>query len=113
MGAAHRSIRDRGMMEDVLKRTDSMVTVEACHRAWARFLSEVRTASNDDRRASRSDRSRFNAQVDLLGALGALFLLRAAQAAKRSEEAVAYMRDGIVMYGRPRCCKGETDLKRR
>ena len=20
---------------------------------------------------------------------------------------------GIVMYGRPRCCKGETDLKRR
>ncbi len=21
--------------------------------------------------------------------------------------------DGIVMYGRPRCCKGETDLKRR
>ena len=21
--------------------------------------------------------------------------------------------DGIVMYGRPRCCKGKTDLKRR
>ena len=21
--------------------------------------------------------------------------------------------EGIVMYGRPRCCKGETDLKRR
>ena len=21
--------------------------------------------------------------------------------------------DGIVMYGHPRCCKGETDLKRR
>ena len=51
MGAAHRSTRGRGMiLEDVLKRTDSMVTVEARHWAWAPFLGEVRTASNDDRR---------------------------------------------------------------
>ena len=83
------------ILEDVLQRTDSMVTVEARHWAWARFLGEARTASNDDRRASRSDRGRFNTQVDLLGALRELFLLRAAQAAKRSEEAVAYMRDHL------------------
>ena len=83
------------ILEDVVKRTDSMVTVEARYWAWARFLGEARTASNDDRRASCSDRGRFNTQVDLLGALGELFLLRAAQAAKRSEEAVAYMRDHL------------------
>ena len=82
-------------LEDLLKQTDTMVTVEACHWAWSRFLGQARTSSNDDRRASRSDRRRFNTQVDLLGALGELFLLRAAEATKRSEEAVAYMRDHL------------------
>ncbi len=28
-------------------------------------------------------------------------------------EIVVPVRMGIVMYGRPRCCKGKTDLKRR
>ena len=75
MGAAHRLTRGRGMiLEDVLKRTDSMVTVEARHWAWAPFLGEVRTASNDDRRASRSDRGRFNTQVDLLGGQNSYYL---------------------------------------
>ena len=59
------------------------------------FLGEARTASNDNRRAARSDRGQFNTQVDLLGALGELFVLRAAQAAERSEVAVAYMRDHL------------------
>ena len=83
------------ILEDVVKRSDTMVTLEARHWAWARFLGEARTASNDDRRAARSDRGKFNIQVDLLGALGELFLLRSAQAAQRSEEAVAYMRDHL------------------
>ena len=83
------------ILGDVLKRTDKMVKLEARHWAWARFLGEARTASNDARRAARSDRGKFNTQVDLVGALGELFLLRAARAAKRSEEAVAYMRDHL------------------
>lgn len=83
------------ILADVLKRTDTMVRVEARRWAWARFLGEARTASNDDRRAARSDRGQFNVQVDLLGALGELFLLRAALTAERSDEAVAYMRDHL------------------
>ena len=51
------------ILEDIVNRTNRMVPLEARHWAWARFLGEARTASNDDRRASRSDRGRFNTQV--------------------------------------------------
>ena len=81
------------ILDDVVGQTDTMVTLEPRH--WACFLGEARTASNDARRAPRSDRGRFNTRVDLLGALGELFLLRAALTAKRSEDAVAYMRDHL------------------
>ncbi len=40
----------------------------------------------------------------------------AAQSDKRLKSGKPTLRKderGIVMYGRPRCCKGETDLKRR
>ena len=83
------------ILKDVLSLTDRMVTLEARHWAWARLLGDARTASNDDQRAARSDRGSFNAQVDLLGALGELFLLRGALAAECSEQAVSYMRDHL------------------
>ena len=73
------------------QRTDTIVALEARHWAWARFLGEARTSSNDRKRARRSDRGEFNTQVDLLGALGELFLLRRALEAN-SDHAVAYMR---------------------
>ena len=82
-------------LHDIARRTDSIVTLEARHWAWARFLGEARTASNDQRRARRSDRGAFNTQVDLLGALGELFLLRCAMKAETCDEAVAYMRDHL------------------
>ena len=78
-----------------MRRTDSIVTLEARHWAWARFLGEARTASNDQRRARRSDRGAFNTQVDLLGAFGELFLLRCAMKAENGDQAVAYMRDHL------------------
>lgn len=79
-------------LDDIVRRTDRIFSPSARGWAWARFLADARTASNDDRRAAQSDRGRFNQQVDLLGALGELFLLRTAAAAERSAEAVAYMR---------------------
>ena len=82
-------------LNDIVGRSDTMVAVEPRHWAWAHFLGVARTASNDDRRARRSDRGRFNRQVDLLGALGELFLLRTALMAERSAETVAYMRSHL------------------
>ena len=79
-------------LDDIVRRTDRALSPSARSWAWARFLADARTASNDDRRAARSDRGRFNQQVDLLGAMGELFLLRTAAATERSAEAVAYMR---------------------
>ena len=79
-------------LRDVVGKTDGIVALEPHHWVWARLLGEARTASNDQRRARRSDRGEFNAQVDLLGALGELFLLRCAMTAENSEDAVAYMR---------------------
>ena len=79
-------------LRDIVRKTDRFVELKPRHWAWARILGEARTASNDRRRARRSDRGEFNAQVDLLGALGELFLLRCAMAAEGSGEAVKYMR---------------------
>lgn len=79
-------------LHDIVRRTNGIAPLEPRHWAWARLLGEARTASNDRRRARRSDRGEFNAQVDLLGALGELFLLRCAMAAEDSDEAVEHMR---------------------
>ena len=79
-------------LRDVVRKTDGIVALEPHHWAWARLLGEARTASNDDRRARQSDRGPSNAQVDLLGALGELFLLRCAMTAKNPDDAVEYMR---------------------
>ncbi len=83
------------ILEDIVRRTDRVFRLKPRHWAWARLLGEARTASNDARRAPRSDRGRSNARVDLFGALGELFLLRTAMAAENSGDATAYMRDHL------------------
>lgn len=82
-------------LDDIEQRTDGTVALEPRHWAWAQLLGAARTASNDQRRADRSDRGEFNAQVDLLGALGELFVLRCAMNATKSEDAVEYMRNHL------------------
>ena len=67
-----------------------MVTLEARiglgHVSWARPAPPATTIGERPGPLW----GQFNTQVDLLGALGELFLLSSARAAKRSEEAVAY-----------------------
>ena len=65
--------------------------LEPRHWAWAHFLGAARTASNENTRGSASDRGASNQQVDLLGALGELFLLECALEAG-ADAAIPYMR---------------------
>jgi len=82
-------------LDDIVRVTDTVIGLEPRLWAWAMLLGEARTASNEETRHRRSDRGRFNAQVDLLGALGELFLLQTAVAASGHDQAVAYMRDHL------------------
>jgi hypothetical protein len=82
-------------VSDIIRVTDVTRALSSRAWAWAALLSEARTASNDGRRHSRSDRERFNAQVDLLGALGELFLLPTVMRAPDSAGPLAYMRDHL------------------
>ena len=87
------------ILEEVQDLTDTVFRLDTRLWAWAHFLGEARTSSNDQRRHRDSDRGRFNTQVDLLGALGELFLLGSAQGFERSIEAVSYTRDHLFNEG--------------
>ncbi len=93
-------------IDDIIRATDTIVDVEPRLWAWATLLGAARTASNDNKRHRRSDRGNFNSRVDLLGALGELFLLTAATAASNNEPAVAYMRDHLYRERGGRGVKG-------
>jgi hypothetical protein len=79
-------------ISDITRITNDIVPLSPRLWAWASLLGGARTASNDERRHHRSDRGGSNDQVDLLGALGELFLLGAVMDAADSAEAAEYMR---------------------
>ena len=82
-------------LDDIGRFTDRILTAQPRHWAGAGFLAQARTQSNDGRQASRSDRGRFNPQVDLLGALVELFLLGCATGAEESKATVSYIRSHL------------------